>query len=147
MAEQSICCCIRGTNLKWAENKAIDASIWCCCADIETARFFDWIRICPVYTCVSCMTHTWVCPKDCCWFTSNCCSLCMINCKDICGDQLDMHKKYVCGSCHEPTLTEYADSLNNGLSRQDAYRGLFGLSPKYSLKKNLIEKPLDQYMY
>jgi hypothetical protein len=144
MTEQCICCCcIRADNQLWAQNVSIDTAFWCCDIDTKKVTNFDTVRICPIAACTWCMLTTWVCPCDCYWFTTNGCSLLCTSFKSI-----DEEVKYTRNLCSENSIREYVDGLDRGLSRRNAFRGLFSLPPIMDDQSRLMLKksPFDQYM-
>lgn len=152
MTEQPFCCCfyIREYTQLLAEKKATNAIIQCCNININQSSCCDCLLICPVWVCSMCTTYTLMAPKDCYWCTSNCCSLCVTDWRDMYyGDQLDRTCEYLCCPVDEPILYKYESSINNGLSRGNAFRGLFDLSPISDINThiNSTKKPLDQYMH
>lgn len=136
-------CCIRNDNQLWAQNKSIDVAIWCCDINTKKVTNFDNLRMCPVSACTWCFLTAWVCPSDIYWFTTNGCSLL---CTSL--QRNDEEAKYNHNLCSENMILEYVDGLNHGLSRHNAYRGLFGLLPVSDDKSQLISKksPFDHYM-
>lgn len=145
------CCCIKRTNQIWVQDKAIDVAVNLCNVDIDDDdNFCETMRICPVYNSVWCLANLLICPKDCCWFMTNSCSLCCMSWCDICcGDQLNIKCKYVCCTFQEDTLNQYEIALNQGYSRQNAYRTTIDLPPIFNDQSKLItrESPSRQSIF
>lgn len=65
------CCCVSINNQLWARNLAVDTTIWWCDIDIEKITKLDLLRMCPLVSCIWCITISSVCPHDCFWFIHN----------------------------------------------------------------------------